>query len=403
MNLALKDIRHNLGRFALTSIGVGMLLMIVMGMGGIYRGIVEDATLLVDQMQVDLWVVQKDTRGPFSEVSRISPNLVERCLVVPGVLSSKSFIYHTIQRQSEGLPLRIAVMGIDWPLDNGNWIPLDSGRSFRQGHYEMIANKSLGLKLNQKISLGSHEYEVVGISSGMISSAGDGIGFFSSPDAIAIQTHVPSEAKRLERQARINRAEKFEKNVRQPSAIEFAALSPSLLPASARSRLSAILLKLKPGWDPEKVVSIISKWGDVSVYTAKQQNEFLLKGRVEKSKKQIGLFRTLLTTIAGIIMALILYTLTLDKIQSIALLKLIGAPNSTIFLMVLQQAIVLGSVGFIVAYFAGQQLFPKFPRRVIIVQEDLIHLAVIVLVISVVSSLLGIWKAMKVTPNEALA
>jgi hypothetical protein len=38
MNLALKDIRHNLGRFALTTIGVGMLLMIVMGMGGIYRG-----------------------------------------------------------------------------------------------------------------------------------------------------------------------------------------------------------------------------------------------------------------------------------------------------------------------------------------------------------------------------
>ena len=47
MNLAGKDIRHNLGRFALTTIGVGMLLMIVMGMGGIYRGIIEDATLLI--------------------------------------------------------------------------------------------------------------------------------------------------------------------------------------------------------------------------------------------------------------------------------------------------------------------------------------------------------------------
>ena len=40
MNLALKDIRHNLGRFALTGIGIGMLLMVVMGMGGIYRGII---------------------------------------------------------------------------------------------------------------------------------------------------------------------------------------------------------------------------------------------------------------------------------------------------------------------------------------------------------------------------
>ena len=31
MNLATKDIRHNFGRFALTTVGIGLLLMIVMG------------------------------------------------------------------------------------------------------------------------------------------------------------------------------------------------------------------------------------------------------------------------------------------------------------------------------------------------------------------------------------
>ena len=56
MNLAARDIRHNLGRFALTTFGVGMLLMVVMGMGGIYRGIVEDATLLIDKIGADLWI-----------------------------------------------------------------------------------------------------------------------------------------------------------------------------------------------------------------------------------------------------------------------------------------------------------------------------------------------------------
>ena len=47
MNLATKDIKHNFGRFVLTSAGIGLLLMVVMGMGGIYRGLVEDATTLV--------------------------------------------------------------------------------------------------------------------------------------------------------------------------------------------------------------------------------------------------------------------------------------------------------------------------------------------------------------------
>ena len=40
MNLAIRDIRHNRGRFLLTSVGVGLLLTIVLSMSGIYRGLV---------------------------------------------------------------------------------------------------------------------------------------------------------------------------------------------------------------------------------------------------------------------------------------------------------------------------------------------------------------------------
>lgn len=113
------------------------------------------------------------------------------------------------------------------------------------------------------------------------------------------------------------------------------------------------------------------------------------------------MFRALLTIIAAIIMALILYTLTLDKLHSIALLKLIGAPNRAILGLILQQAIVLGG-GYGIAHLVGKKLFPYFPRRVVLTNEDLLQLVAIVLGISVLSSLLGIWKAMRVEPNEAL-
>ena len=102
-------------------------------------------------------------------------------------------------------------------------------------------------------------------------------------------------------------------------------------------------------------------------------------------------------------MALILYTLTLDKLHSIALLKLIGAPNTVILGLILQQAIALGIVGYGIAYAVGQRVFPNFPRRVILTNDDLVHLALIVMGISVLSSLLGIWKAMSVSANEALS
>src|SRR3990172_10316607 len=106
MNLATKDIKHNFGRFSLTSAGIGLLLMIVMGMGGIYRGVVEDATTLVERIGADLWVIKKDTRGPFAEISRIPRDLEERVLVVPGVETAHGFVSHTVQRDYKGKPDR---------------------------------------------------------------------------------------------------------------------------------------------------------------------------------------------------------------------------------------------------------------------------------------------------------
>lgn len=403
VNLATKDIRHNLGRFALTTIGVGMLLMVVMGMGGIYRGIIEDAMLLTDRVGADLWIVQRNTRGPFAELSRVPQNLVHRALAVPGVQTSREFVYHTIQRERNGKPLRIAVLGLSWPTDKGEWIPLTAGRSLGQSHFEMIADESLGIAVGEQIKLGKETYAVVGTTKGMISSTGDGIGFFTVSDAQAIQFDSPGEAIRLERNARRARGAQSEIGNKQPALLDNAERPARELPQIARPQLSAVMVTVSPGTHIDAVADIISGWGDVSVYTTDGQRELLMKGSIEKIRRQIGLFRVLLTFIAAVIMALILYTLTLDKLHSIALLKLIGAPNTVILGMILQQALVLGVVGFGIAYALGQKVFPMFPRRVILTEADLLQLAVIVLAISVGSSVLGIWKAMKVSPNEALS
>ena len=403
MNLALKDIRHNLGRFILTTVGVGLLLMIVMGMGGIYRGVIEDATLLIDRVGADLWVVQRNTRGPFAEISRVPSSLVHRVQAVPGVQMAREFVYHTIQREREGKPLRIAVLGLSWPTDKGEWLPLSAGRHLSQNHFEMIADETLRLPVGSQIALGKETYRVVGTTRNFISSNGDGIAFLTVQDAQAIQFDVPGEGVRLERAARDARGQTFEAAMKQPALLDNANRPTLELPAIARPQLSAVMVTVQPGMEIDEVAAIIAGWSDVSVFTQEGQRELLLKGSVEKIKAQIGLFRVLLTIIAAIIMALILYTLTLDKIHSIALLKLIGAPNHVILGLILQQAMLLGGMGFGIAYLLGQKVFPLFPRRVIITDGDVLQLGMIVLGISVASSVLGIWKALQVSPNEALS
>jgi putative ABC transport system permease protein len=124
---------------------------------------------------------------------------------------------------------------------------------------------------------------------------------------------------------------------------------------------------------------------------------------IDKARRQIGLFRVLLVIISTIIMALIIYTLTLDKVHDIALLKLMGARNRIIVGLIMQQALLLGAIGYVIAYLMGAWLFPLFPRRVLVAAPDLGALAAVVIAISVMSSLLGIWKALSVEPNKVLS
>jgi putative ABC transport system permease protein len=403
MNLATKDIRHNLGRFALTTVGIGLLLMIVMGMGGIYRGLIAEATLLVDQIGADLWVVQGSTRGPFAEISRLPASLEDRARAVPGVASARRFVSHTIQREHSGRPLRVVVQGLAWPDDRGDWIPLLAGRPLRQAHYETIADRTLGLPLGEKIKLGKDVYEVVGLTKGMVGSGGDGLAFFTASDALAVQYDTPGETTRLERAARRARVEAQDLGQVQPLLLERSAGPASGIPAVAPPQVSAVMVTLQPGVDAVKVAATFSTWPDITVYTTQQQTDLLLSGMVDKSRRQIGLFRVLLVIISTIIMALIVYTLTLDKIHDIAMLKLIGARNGVIVGLILQQALLIGALGYGLAYWLGTFAFPRFPRLVVIETPDLLSLAGIVLGISVVASLLGIWKAMRVEPNKVLS
>jgi putative ABC transport system permease protein len=403
MNLAIRDIRHNAGRFAFTTVGIGLLLMVVMGMGGIYRGLIHEATLLVDRVGADLWVVQGSTRGPFAEISRIPASLEQRVRAVPGVAQARRFVSHTIQREHHGKPLRLVVQGLSWPEDHGEWIPLVAGRWLQQGHFEMIADVSLGLVLGEKITLGKDAYEVVGHTRGMVGSSGDGLAFFTVSDALAIQFDVPGEAVRLERAARRARVAGADTGRLQPQLVDRASGLSQGIPALAVPQVSAVLVSMSPGADARAVRDTLATWPDITVYSTQEQKALLLSGMVDKARRQLGLFRALLIIISTIIIALIIYTLTLDKIRDIALLKLIGARNGVIGGLILQQSLLMGAFGYGLAWWIGQFAFPRFPRLVVIEPADLISLGFIVLGISTLASLLGIWKAMRVEPNTVLA
>jgi multidrug efflux pump subunit AcrA (membrane-fusion protein) len=62
----------------------------------------------------------------------------------------------------------------------------------------------------------------------------------------------------------------------------------------------------------------------------------------DKARRQLGLFTVILLVISTVIVALIIYTLTVDKIREIATLKLIGVPGWLMVKLIMQQSLALG-------------------------------------------------------------
>jgi putative ABC transport system permease protein len=113
VNLAYRDVRHNLFRFLLTCFGLSLLLSVVLAMIGIYRGIVVDALTVARNHGVDLWVVESGSRGPFAEASRIPGDSREGIARLAGVTAAGSVTYQTVEAERQNQKVRLYVIGFE--------------------------------------------------------------------------------------------------------------------------------------------------------------------------------------------------------------------------------------------------------------------------------------------------
>ena len=401
MNLALRDVRRHLGRFVGTALGLGLLLSVVIAMQGIYAGLVDDATILTRAMRADLWVVQRDTRGPFAEGSRLDPSVEARAAAVPGVRSARPYTYQLIQREHRGRVLRIALVGLGWPDDPGRSLPLVRGRRLQEPHGELIVDASLGLGIGESLWLAGEPYRVVGLTKNALTSGGDSVAFMSVADAELVAFDQAPEATLLERVRVVERLRRTDLGRGQP-ALEDLATDPRWRPpALASPPLAAVLIEADSHRQAD-VVETLRGWGDISVYTQAEEEALLLGGVVQRARMQIGLFTVILTLTAAVIVMMVIYNLTLEKTHDLAVLKLMGAPRPRLLGFVLQQAWLLGAMAYAVAATMGALAFPLFPRRVLITQAISMVAPLATLAIVTLASLLGLGHVMRIDPARAL-
>ncbi|MFA5689145.1 MAG: ABC transporter permease [Kiritimatiellales bacterium] len=398
ISLAGRDIMHSWGKFVFTGMGLGLLIGITLSMAGIYRGMVDDAKVLLDNSGADLWVVQKDTLGPYAESSSLFDDIWRGIRGMPGVERAANITYLTMQVGKQNGDVRAMVTGVT-PGGPGTpgWPPyLVAGRQITRSHYEAVADITSGFKLGDRIRIRRNHYTIVGLTRRMVSSNGDPMVFIPLKDAQEAQFLKDNDAIREQR-----------RRTAENPAFNRPGV-PGLLDAvialqSTNPYVNAVLVRVEPGHAPEEVAESIRRWKRLTVYTRSQMEEILIGKLIATSARQIFMFLVILAMVSSAIVAFIIYTLTLGKIREIAVLKLIGTKNRTIVGLIMQQSIALGLIGFVVGKISATLVMaPLFPKYVLLQPLDSVMGFIAVVTICVLSSIIAIRAALKVDPAEAI-
>ena len=394
ISLAGRDILHSWGKFVLTGLGLGLLIGVTFTMAGVYRGMVDDAKVLLNNSGADLWVVQKDTQGPYAESSSIPDDVYRGIRGLSGVAQAANVTYLTMQVRKGNTDVRAMVVGFE-PGQPGEPGYLVAGRRITRGHYEAMADVMAGFQVGDRIRIRRHDYTVVGLTRRMVSSGGDPMVFIPLKDAQEAQFLKDNDAI-------VNSRARTAANpaLNRPGV-------PGLLDAINASQTSnhnvnTVLVRVAEGHSPEAVAQDIRRWKHLQAYTRAQMEDILIAKLIATASKQIGMFLVILMIVSAAIVAFIIYTMTLGKIREIAVLKLIGTHNITIASMILQQALGLGVIGFIVGKIAASVWAPLFPKYVLLETWDAVLGFFLVMVMCALASTLAIRVALNVDPAAAI-
>src|SRR3989338_7270049 len=295
---------------------------------------------------------------------------------IDGIVTAGSVTLQPVQIERDGRRMKLEVVGFE-PGRLGGPVNLAAGRNITRSHYELIADRKTGLALGDRLELGQDVYTVVGLTQGSVTASADPVIYMTLRDAQDLQFDLtPPEARREAARS----AQRTNTDI-----------------------VNAVVARISPNIPVEAVALDVRRWKHLSVLSEGEQEAILASVVIEHARHQLGLFMAVLTVVSAVIIALIIYTLTMDKLREIATLKLIGMPDRTIIGMILQQGLLMGVVGFIAGAALVSAAKDRFPRRIVLEPTDLGILFGVVVVVCLLATVLAVRAAVRVDPARALA
>ena len=196
-HLALKIILYDKIRSLITLVGVVFAVALIFTQLGIYLGLMETASVIIDHTAGDIWVTSKNSKN-FDFSQPFPEHNIYKVLSVEGVKDAENLIVvWNIMKQKEGGTEQIEVVGYNPDTGIGGPWRMREGhlRAVKNGNYAILDRSSMrrlgGFEVGQYREVGNRRLQISGISEGAKSFTTAPIIFTSYGVAQSLRGLVP--------------------------------------------------------------------------------------------------------------------------------------------------------------------------------------------------------------------
>lgn len=367
--LARRNLFHDRIRFAVTLTGIVFALVLIIVQFGLFLGFTSTTSNNIDHSKADLWIVFRGV-GYFDTSRAFSEHKFYQVLATPGVQQAEKYIQgFTNWKRPDGRMENIQIIGFRPGSGLGEPWNLVQGRAEDVKQEDAVIvdelyKETLGVsKIGDRVEIANRRARVAGFTHGIRS-------FTTSP-------FVYTDFK---------------------NALNYTN------PTAKESELSYILVKAEPGVSPEQLRrNLQERLTDVDIYTAE---EFSRRTRFywmfTTGAGLAVLTAALMGLVVGVaVVAQTIYAATMDHIREYGTLKAMGATNSYLYRVLIEQAVwsaVLGyGVAMIVAHFVVKSS-EKGGAVILMPLPMVIGMFFLAIVMCVAAALVSINKVTRIDP-----
>lgn len=345
------------GRFAITAIGIGFTVMLMLFLLAVYEGVKSGAKTYVLQIPAQVWVSQRNSTNLIKTSSFVPVPIGDRLRQVPGVQSVNGILRTIAPAEFDSETVTLFIFGFDIQTQIGAPKIISGTANLRNG--EIILDNAFAathnLELGESLQIQGRSFRVAGISEGTNLIVGQ---------------------------------------------FAFATLNDVSELLGLSEVRSFFLLQL----EPENSESVLEDLRDTFPDLLFTPSAELAQNNV--AEMEIGVLPILWTIVifgsitGATVIVLMMYTAVLEKREDYAMLKAVGANQSFLVNLVLKQSIIASVAGFTLGLTVDLMLSPILSTVIpallmVFVWQD----ATVVFIGSLAIGILGAWASLRTLRN----